>query len=156
VTVAPPEPWDAEPAQRPGLLADLGLGPVDILLVPLERQIAEKLHAYTRQYNGGTPRAKDLVDFTLIRKFERIDARRLKDTIQRTFTRRRTHQVPHRWPAPPPELAIAYRREARVLEITASLEEAHRLTAQWLDSVLACTARGTWDPRKGQWAEAVL
>src|SRR5437870_1810938 len=39
VTVVPPDPWDAEPARRPGLLADMGLGPVDVLVVPLERQI---------------------------------------------------------------------------------------------------------------------
>lgn len=48
VTVAPPDPWDAEPAWRPGLLAELGLGPVEVLVVPLERQLAEKLHAWTR------------------------------------------------------------------------------------------------------------
>src|SRR2546430_353907 len=36
VTLAPPEVWDAEPARRPGLLADVGLGPIDVLLVPLE------------------------------------------------------------------------------------------------------------------------
>jgi len=45
VTLTPPDVWDAEPARRPGLLADVGLGPIDVLLVPLERQIAEKVHA---------------------------------------------------------------------------------------------------------------
>ena len=28
VTLAPPDVWDAEPARRPGLLADVGLGPI--------------------------------------------------------------------------------------------------------------------------------
>jgi hypothetical protein len=31
VTVAPPDPWDAEPARRPGLLAEFHLGPVEVL-----------------------------------------------------------------------------------------------------------------------------
>lgn len=153
VSVVPPEPWDAEPARRPGLLADLGLGPVEVLVVPLERQIAEKLHAYTRKYDGTTTRAKDLVDFIIVRKHERVDAQRLKDAIRRTFTRRGTHPAPERLQPPSPELAVAYRREAEAVKIVTSLEEAHRLTVQWLDPVLACTARGTWDPGKAQWVE---
>lgn len=153
VTVTPPDPWDAEPAQRPGLLADLGLGPVKVLVVPLERQLAEKLHAYTRQYDGTTTRAKDLVDFVLVRQHERVGAQLLKDAIRRTFTRRGTHSAPERLPAPPPELAVAYRREAEVVGIVSLLEEAHNLAAQWLDPVLACTARGSWDSGKAQWVE---
>ncbi len=153
VTVTPPDPWDAEPAQRPGLLADLGLGPVDVLVVPLERQLAEKLHAYTRQYDGATTRARDLVDFILVHQHERVDAQRLKDAIWRTFTRRGTHPVPERLPAPPGDLAVAYRREAEAVGIPSSLEEAHNLIVQWLDPVLACTARGSWDAGKAQWVE---
>ncbi|HKV44160.1 MAG TPA: nucleotidyl transferase AbiEii/AbiGii toxin family protein [bacterium] len=151
VSNAPPDPWDAEPVRRPGLLADVGLGPVDVLVVPLERQIAEKIHAYTRQYNGRTTRAKDLVDFVLIRNFEPVRAGPLQEAIERTFAHRRTHPVPDRLPAPPAELAVAYRREAQVVGITTSLEEAHRLAAQWLDPVLADTAVGTWDPSTAQW-----
>lgn len=153
VSIAVPEPWDAEPAQRPGLLADVGLGPVEVLVVPLERQLAEKLHAHTRQYNGATTRAKDLVDFILIRQHERVDAKRLKDAIQRTFARRDTHPVPKHLPDPPLELAVAYRREAEVVGVVTSLEEAHKLAMQWLNPVLACTARGSWDPGKAQWVE---
>lgn len=153
VSVAAPEPWDAEPAQRPGLLADVGLGPVEVLVVPLERQLAEKLHAYTRQYDGATTRAKDLVDFVLVRQHARVEAKRLKDAIQRTFARRGTHPIPEHLPQPPPELAVAYRREAEVVGVVTSLEEAHKLAVQWLNPVLACTARGSWDPGKAQWAE---
>jgi predicted nucleotidyltransferase component of viral defense system len=151
VTTTPPDPWDAEPAQRPGLLADVGLGPVDLLVIPLERQIAEKLHAYTRLYDRGTTRAKDLVDFLLIRSFAQVDARRLKDAIRRTFERRGTHAVPARLPPPPRDLAVPYRREAKAAGVVTSLEEAHRLTAEWLDPVLTCAARGIWDPRAKRW-----
>ena len=151
VSNAPPDPWDGESARRPGLLADMGLGPVDVLIVPLERQIAEKLHAYTRQYNGGTTRAKDLVDFVLIRNFEAVHATSLREAIQRTFACRHTHPVPDRLPPPPAELAVAYRREALAIGITTSLAEAYQLAAQWLDPVLAGTAAGTWDPGRSQW-----
>ena len=153
VSVAPPDPWDAEPAERPGLLADVGLGPVQVLVIPLERQLAEKLHAYTRTYDGVTTRAKDLVDFILVRQHGQVDAKRLRDAIERTFVRRATHPVPQHFPEPPLELAVAYRREAEAAGIVASLGEAHKLAREWLNPVLVGTAHGTWDPDRAQWIE---
>jgi hypothetical protein len=74
VTIAPADPWDAQSAQRPGLLAQLGFDSIEVLLVPIERQVAEKLHAYTRTYRGGgTTRTRDLVDLLLIHQYERLD-----------------------------------------------------------------------------------
>jgi predicted nucleotidyltransferase component of viral defense system len=138
VTIAPPDPWDGERLWRPGLLAELGLDPFEVLLIPLERQIAEKLHAYTRTYRGGrTTRARDLVDLLLIRQHEHVDVRLLQEAVQRVFHRRATHAVPERLPAPPAALAVAYRREARGVATVAGLEEAHHLLARWLDPVLA-------------------
>lgn len=138
VTIAPADPWDAQPAQRLGLLAQLGLDPIDVLLVPLERQVAEKLHAYTRTYKGGgTTRTRDLVDLVLIHQHERLDAALLQESIERIFNRRATHAVPDRLPPPPRELAVSYRREAEHVEVPSGLEEAHRVLADWLDPVLA-------------------
>jgi hypothetical protein len=138
VTIAPPDPWDAQPAWRTGLLPDLGLDPFEIMLIPLERQIAEKLHACTRTYKGGgTTRARDLVDLLLIRQHERVDVRLLREAVRRVFLRRATHEVPERVPPPPAALAVAYRREARQVSVVASLDEAHQRLAQWLDPVLA-------------------
>jgi hypothetical protein len=138
VTFAPPDPWDAELQWRPGLLAGLGLDPLRLLLVPLERQVAEKLHAYTRTYRGGgTTRAKDLVDLLLIRDYTQLDTELLRAAIQRVFLRRATHPVPKRLDAPPTALAVAYRREARGVSGVAELEEAHQLLAEWLNPVLA-------------------
>lgn len=44
-------------------------------------------------------------------------------------------------PPPSRDLAVAYRREAEAVGVVTLREEAHRLAAQWLDPVLACTAR---------------
>jgi hypothetical protein len=138
VTAAPPDPWDAQPAKRHSLLSDLGLASFNILLVPLERQVAEKLHAYTRTYaGGGTTRARDLVDLLLIRRNTDVDSVLLADTIQRVFHRRATHAIPHHLPPPPNALAVAYRREAAHLDTATELNEAHRLLSEWLDPVLA-------------------
>jgi len=138
VTIAPPDPWDAQPLQRPGLLTEVGLGPVNVLLIPIERQVAEKLHAYTRMYqSGGTTRARDLVDLLLIRQYEPVDPGRLREAVRRTFDQRATHAVPQRLLPPPAALAVAYRREARSVSTVTELGEAHQLLAQWLDPVLA-------------------
>lgn len=137
VTIAPPDPWDAQPALRPGLLAELGLDPIEVLLVPLERHVAEKLHAYTRRYKGGgTTRARDLVDLLLIRQYARVDAAPLGDAIQRVFGCRATHAVPKSLPAPPRELAVGYRKEAEQVGLARALDEAHQLLADWLNPVL--------------------
>ena len=138
VTIAPPDVWDAQPARRPGLLTDLGLGPIDLLLVPLERQVAEKLHALTRTYRGGeTTRVRDLVDLLLVRQHEHVDAAMLRNAIQQVFNRRATHPVPTRLPPPPRALAVAYRRAAEPVGVATTLDAARRTLADWLDPVLA-------------------
>ncbi len=133
----------------------------------LPRKSLPSIRALPAGSNGSLPRsstptpvsttgplpAKDLVDFVLVRQHARVEAKRLKDAIQRTFACRGTHPIPEHLPQPPPELAIAYRREAEVVGVVTSLEEVHKLAVQWLNPVLACTARGSWDPGKAQWAE---
>jgi len=134
VTHAVPEPWDAKPAIRPGILAELGFEAIEVLLVPVERQIAEKLHAYTRTYKGGgTTRPRDLVDLLLIKEHERVNMGALQDAIKQVFVRRATHLVPTRLSSPPRELAVSYRQEAERVGVNPTLIEAHQLVADWLD-----------------------
>jgi hypothetical protein len=142
VSIASPEPWDAEPVQRPGVFAELGFAPIEMSLVPVARQVAEKLHAYTRRYKGGgTTRARDLVDLLLIRQYERMEPAALKNAISRVFARRQTHAVPARLPTPPRELAVSYKREAERVRVNPVLAEAHQLVAAWLDPLLDEIAR---------------
>jgi hypothetical protein len=151
VTTLPPEVWEVEAAQRAGLLSAVGLGPIEVMLVPLERQVAEKLHAYTRRYNGVSTRVRDLVDLVIIRLFETVDARRLRDEITRTFARRGTHPAPDQLPAPPDDWARAYAEEAAAIGIPSVLADAHGLAATWLDPVLQGTAKGVWQPKLQAW-----
>jgi hypothetical protein len=142
VSVAPPPTWDAESARRPGLLKGLGLEAFDVPLVPLERHVAEKVHAFTRTYKSGpTTRARDLVDLLLIHEHGRIDRTRLRDAIRRIFDRRATHAIPVQVPIPPRELATSYRRGAERVGMSVTADEAHRILAAWLDPILAEAAR---------------
>jgi hypothetical protein len=152
VTNLAPEVWEVERAQRPELPSEVGLGPIDVLLVPLERRVAEKLHAYTRRYNGESTRGRDLVDLIIICLFETLDAQRLRDEIERTFARRGTHPVPDELPAPPADWARAYSAEAEAVRIPPALADAHLIAASWLNPVLQGTATGTWDPERKRWS----
>jgi Nucleotidyl transferase AbiEii toxin, Type IV TA system len=115
----------------------------------LERQVAEKLHAYTRTYkSGGTTRARDLVDLLLVLQHERVDTVSLKDAIHRVFDQRATHTVPERLPPPPRELAVSYRREAERVGLATNLDDVHHLLGAWLDPVLADIAHADVDRRE--------
>ncbi|MDI6771626.1 MAG: nucleotidyl transferase AbiEii/AbiGii toxin family protein [bacterium] len=152
VTLHPPEIWETELKMREGLIPELG--PLNVPLIPLERQVAEKLHAYSRTYAGGpTTRAKDLVDCVLIRSFDSVDAQRLRSEVARTFAARNTHAVPSRLPPPPPALRASFRALAAEVGIDPDLQAGYRLAAGWLDSVLSGEARGRWDPDVGAWSE---
>jgi hypothetical protein len=151
VTSLAPEVWEVEPACRPGLLSDLGLGPIEVMLVPLERQVAEKLHAYTRRYNGENTRVRDLVDLIIIRLFQSVDAGRLRDAISLTFAQRGTHAVPDELPAPPPDWGRAYYNEARAVGLPTGLADALVIAASWLNPVLQGSAEGAWSPERQQW-----
>ena len=152
VTTTAPEHWQVEPAQRTGLLAAVGLGPIEVMLVPLERQVAEKLHAYTRRYNGASTRVRDLVDFVVICLFEVVNAKDLREEITRTFANRDTHTVPDKLPAPPADWTRSYREQAQALNIPEALPEGYNLVASWLDPVLQGRTRGTWNPKRQAWA----
>lgn len=45
--------WEPDRVQTPGLLKFADLAPVSVPALSLEQQIAEKVHAYTRIYEGG-------------------------------------------------------------------------------------------------------
>jgi predicted nucleotidyltransferase component of viral defense system len=138
VSISVPDPWDAQRARRPGLLTAVGLDSIEVLLVPLERQVAEKLHAFTRTYKGGgTTRGRDLVDLMLVLQNERVNPIILKEAIRRVFDQRATHAVPDRLPPAPRELAVSYRREAERAGLATSLDEVHRRLGAGLDPVLA-------------------
>lgn len=80
-----------------------GLDPVTVPMVPTEQQLAEKLHAYTRDYGGReNARARDLYDLlAIVEHVELPAAGVIAASCLQTFELRRTP-----WPPmlpPPPE-----------------------------------------------------
>lgn len=136
------------------LLAFAGIAPVEVEVVALELQVAEKLHAYTRTYEGTRPstRAKDLVDLALIAEFSRPDAASLRGSIEATFARRDTHPLPSRVPLPPAEWAPQFRRLAEEVGAPSELAAGHAEAAALLEPVLSGLRKGVWEPRRRRWA----
>jgi hypothetical protein len=136
------------------LLSFADIAPVQVDAVPLELQVAEKLHAYTRTYENDRPstRVKDLVDMTLIAELSAIDASKLRDLIESTFVQRESQPVPTELPVPPAEWAPQFRRLADEVGVTNDLQAAHAEAAALLAPVLANEVKaGSWNPENRRW-----
>ncbi|MGQ0717919.1 MAG: nucleotidyl transferase AbiEii/AbiGii toxin family protein [Pseudonocardiales bacterium] len=145
-----------EALTTPDLLAFAGLPPVTVPALPLETQVAEKLHAYTRSYADAQPssRTKDLVDLVLISELANLDATSLQRAIQETFTVRGTHPVPEALPPPPQDWSAPFGELARTVGIPTDLAVGFAAAAQLLDPILnGRLPNGTWDFDKRQWAQ---
>lgn len=144
----------AETLTIPNLLAFAGVEPVSVPAIPLERQAAEKLHAYTRTYEGPrlSTRTKDLVDLALIAELSSLDAAALRGEIEATFAARATHPVPPALPLPPDDWRAPFRRLAEAVGIPGDLRAGHGAAAAMLNPVLGGTVeRGWWDPEARRW-----
>jgi len=136
------------------LLAFAGIEPVEVEAIALEVQVAEKLHALTRTYEGGrtSTRTKDLVDVVLISTLSSLDAENLKREIQEVFTKRGTHPVPYAVPPPPPEWDQPFLRLANEVGIPNKLAAGHRTTSAFVDPILSGeVTAGTWNPENQRW-----
>lgn len=127
----------------PDLLAFAGIDPVDVPAVPLERQIAEKLHALSRRYGNDQPssRARDLIDIVLMSELASFELERLGEAIVRVFDARATPHLPASLPAPPREWAIPYRALAEEIGLDPDLSVGYRRAAALLDPVLEAEAK---------------
>lgn len=151
----PPDPaGEHDTLTTPDLLAFAGIDPVEVPAVPLERQIAEKLHAYTSRYTGDRPssRVKDLIDIVLMSELASFGFDRLREVIAGAFEARATQALPDAFPTPPSEWAQPYRALAEEVGLKPDLSVGHRLAAGFLDPVLAAeSGLASWDVRAARW-----
>lgn len=138
----------------PDLLAFAEIEPAYIRAIPLERHIAEKLHAYTGRYGDDQPssRVKDLIDIVLMSELAPFEFARMREVIVRLFEARATHDVPASVPAPPGDWARPYRALAEEVGLDPDSAVGHHLAADFLDPVLAA-APGLvrWDGEAVGW-----
>ncbi len=135
------------------MLRFAGLQPVEVRAAPVEEQVAEKVHAYTRVYRGGwSTRVKDLVDLVVTARACHVSGERLRAALAEVFSRRQTHEMPAELPRPPATWAVAYRRSAAAVSIDPDLETGWRAAAAFLNPILSGkVTSGTWDPALQTW-----
>lgn len=151
----PSPDWQPDVVRGPDLLGFAGIAPVDAPTIPVELQIAEKVHAYTRTYGSsdtGSSRVKDLIDIVLIGSAVPMDAALLWRALRETFERRRQHGLPAALPPPPLDWRVPYRRLASEVGLDGDLASGYRHAAALLDPILAGDARsGRWDLGRQAW-----
>lgn len=149
-------PIDVEVLTTPDLLRFAGIEPVTVPAIPIAVQVAEKLHAYTRLYEGGrvSSRAKDLVDLALVAQMFAVDADRLRRAIEDVFAARASHEAPQTVPAPPAQWRVPFGRLAQALGLDRDLDVGHSAVAAMLDPILDRQIRtGIWNPDARHWGD---
>lgn len=150
-----PEGWDPELIEGPDILGFADIDPVKAPTLPLELQVAEKVHAYTRRYGASgasSTRVKDLIDLVLIATGATLDAETLARALNETFKHRDQHEVPTSLPEPPAQWVTPYGVIAREVELPPSLTDGFAGASAMLDPVLGGTVTdGSWDHGQGRW-----
>jgi hypothetical protein len=134
------------------VLAFAGIAPPTLRLYPIETHIAEKLHAYTMPRSRPNTRVKDLPDLALLASAQPVEAGRVRAALEQTFSFRRTHGLPGKFPTPAPAWAAPYAATAREDELPwPKLADVTAAAREFLDPVLTGEIAGSWDPKTWNW-----
>ncbi|HEY5956818.1 MAG TPA: nucleotidyl transferase AbiEii/AbiGii toxin family protein [Polyangiaceae bacterium] len=148
------DPIFGEPERIAGsdVLAFAGIEPPTLRVYPIETHIAEKFHAYTMPRQRPNSRVKDLPDLALLATARPLDAQRLRDAIEQTFTFRNTHSMPETVPSPLPSWTTPYAVMARDDQLQwATLDEVTQAVKAFLEPVLGSRLQATWEPLSWRW-----
>jgi len=108
--------------------------PSPVAVMPLNHQIAQKLHACTDIWPGGqgNQRAHDLVDLQILAEFGPIDRAKLRSVCERLFVSRKRHSWPP-YVVNQPGWEELYRQAASGLAVLSTVEAA----IQWVNAFVA-------------------
>jgi hypothetical protein len=111
------------------VLAFAEIPPARVAILPKEQHFAEKVHAYTLpRADLPNSRVKDLVDMVLLLELGLPGREEVRKAVRATFQRRRTHEIPALFPAPPELWSGIYDALAAECGVKAkSLAEAHEV-----------------------------
>ena len=88
------------------------------LVISVEQQFSEKMHAYTLpREQGYNSRVKDLVDMALLIRSYEMDDERVVAALKQTFKRRGTHELPDTLHYPPQEWASTFEALAKQCDL---------------------------------------
>ena len=144
---------DATPVKGKDYLEFAGIAAPELLLIPVETHIAEKLHAYTLPRQSPNSRVRDLPDMALLATVpDPLAGHRIAEAIQRTFHARATHDAPDMLPPPPEAWRRLYTDLAAEHQLRwKTLENLAVAVQTFLDPVLRKEQCGTWQRERWSW-----
>ena len=137
----------------PSLLSFADLPAVTMPCYPIAQHLAEKVHAYVREYaTCENTRVKDLADILLIAEFcPKLNASELRKALEATFRNRDT-PLPSALMNPPRAWTIPYAAMAKGVGLKyGKLSEAITAARIFLNPVLQGSALGEWHAETGEW-----
>lgn len=138
----------------PDLLSFAEIKPVMVPCYPISQQLAEKIQAYTKEYNSGrSSRMKDFVDMLLLAELGQISGAGLTSAIEATFENRGIQDIPTHLTPPPNDLEQGFKRMASEVGLSErDLASAYLDLQKFIDPVLAGIAHDTnWNPEDWAW-----
>jgi len=140
----------------PAMLSFADLPTVKIPALPIERHLAEKVHAYTRRYgpDADTPssRVKDLIDIALIAASLSVDGEQLRLALDSIFEARARQSLPAHLPVPPRDWGRPWRNQTVASIAGDDPDAGHAIAARLIDPALADRSfAGSWSPDQMLW-----
>ena len=131
-----------------------GIPAPDLLLLPVETHLAEKLHAYTLPRTSPNARVRDLPDMALLATVpDPLHCHRITEAIRNTFDARGTHDAPGTLPLPPEAWRTSYADLAAEQRLRwRTLDGLVVAVRAFLDPVLRDDDCGTWHRERWSWS----
>lgn len=136
------------------LLGFAGLKPTQIPCYPVNQQLADKIHAYTKpRATGDNTRVKDFVDILLLAELSIIQFDDLAAAINATFKFEGTHPLPMELPIPPKNWGLSFSRLTQEVGLgDVTLDEAFQRLQEFINPVLKENPEFTeWIPENWEW-----
>jgi hypothetical protein len=145
---------NATPVRGEDYLGFAGIPAPELLLIPVETHLAEKLHAYTLPRPSPNSRVRDLPDMALLATIpDPLDGRRIAEAIRQTFQARATHDAPGVLPPPPEFWRTLYAALAADHRLRwHALDELVLAVQAFLDPVLRGVDCGLWHREQWLWS----
>ena len=155
VDVGVGDPIVAAPERLTGspILKFAGIRPTTFPSYSESQHLAEKIHAYTREYGTrSNTRVRDLIDILLIAMTSELKSGDLMRALHLIFEARATHEIPTQLPDPPSEWARSFPRFREELELPwKNLLEAVQAARLFMEPILNKETTGKWTPTKWKW-----
>lgn len=110
--------------------------PPVVELLSKEQQFAEKFHAYTLPSRTRTnSRVKDLADIVLLLQRGGLKPKRIKESLDVVFSRRKTHKLPEKINPPPVDWKPVFEKMAEECNMDISIEKAFTVLEDTIESL---------------------